>query len=396
MTRVRTCKIAGILLTMVCSSAAGWAAEYGLATNLPLSGAWVNYGAGMNNSFKLAVDQANASGKLGDVKLRVIDGDDAGSTAQAVSLATKAGADPSVMGAFCCWASENGLATHSVYQRYGLPIILGGSNDHRSSRPFHTDTVVFRNSPYDLINMKFAAIYATDVARFKKIYLLDDNSAFGRTQVDEFEKIAKEKAGDTVVIGRESIAQGEKDFTPLLTKIKPLNPDLIYLGGRIIEASLLRQQMVRLGLTAPMMTSGGTFSETYIKITGQPAEGTLASFWGLPMASYPNGRGLAFEKAYADAKFNNPYEAFGPMAYAAGEVFVQAIEAAAKAGDITRQSVLKQLNTQEFHTVLGDFHFDQNGMPSLIHIAIYEVRDGKWQILYRTDPSATTLVKVSQ
>jgi hypothetical protein len=61
MTRVRTCKIAGILLTMVCSSAAGWAAEYGLATNLPLSGAWVNYGAGMNNSFKLAVDQANAS-----------------------------------------------------------------------------------------------------------------------------------------------------------------------------------------------------------------------------------------------------------------------------------------------------------------------------------------------
>src|SRR5713101_3084496 len=111
MTRIGTCTIAGVLLTLLYSSTAGWAAEYGLATNLPLSGAWVNYGAGMNNSFKLAVDQANASGKLGDVKLRVIDGDDAGSTAQAVSLATKAGADPSVMGAFCCWASENGLAT---------------------------------------------------------------------------------------------------------------------------------------------------------------------------------------------------------------------------------------------------------------------------------------------
>jgi branched-chain amino acid transport system substrate-binding protein len=384
-----------VTLMVFCAYADGRAAEYGLATNLPLSGAWVNYGAGMNNSFKLAVDQANASGKLGNVRLQVIDGDDAGSTAQAVSLATKAGAAPSVVGAFCCWASENGIATHSVYQRYGLPVILGGSNDHRSSRPFHSDAVVFRNSPYDLINMKFAAMYATDIAHFKKIYLLDDNSAFGRTQVDEFEKIAKQKGGTASIIGRESIAQGEKDFTPLLTKIKPLNPDLVYLGGRIIEASLLRQQMVRLGLTAPMMTSGGTFSETYIKITGQPAEGTLASFWGLPLASYPNGRGLAFEKAYAEAKFNNPYEAFGPMAYAAGEVFAQAVQAAEKSGRVTREAVLKQLNTQEFQTILGDFHFDRNGMPSIIHIAIYEVRDGKWQMLYRTDPSATTLVKAS-
>src|SRR6516165_1585265 len=222
------------------------AAEYGLATNLPLTGSWANYGVGMQNSFQLAINQANASGALGANKLRLIPGDNAGTATQAVSLATKAGADPSVVGAFCCWASENGIATHSVYQRYGLPVILGGSNDHRSSRPFHSDGVVFRNSPYDLINMKFAAVYAADIAHFKKIYLLDDNSAFGRTQVDEFEKVAKEKGGTGIIIGRESIAQGEKDFTPLLTKIKPINPDLVYLGGRIIEASLLRQQMARL------------------------------------------------------------------------------------------------------------------------------------------------------
>ena len=99
----------------------------------------------------------------------------------------------------------------------------------------------------------------------------------------------------------------------------------------------MRQQMMRLGLNVPLMTSGGTFSETYIKITGDAAEGTLASFWGLPMDEYPEGRGLAFEKAYTEAKFNNPYEAFGPMAYAAGEVFVQAIQAAAKNGGVTRE-----------------------------------------------------------
>lgn len=369
------------------------AAEYGLATNLPLTGSWANYGVGMENSFQLAIGKANASGALGADKLKVIPGDNAGTATQGVNLATKAGDDPTVMGAFCCWASEVGIATHSIYQRYNLPVILGGSNDHRSSRPFHSDTVVFRNSPYDLINMKFAAIYAAQDAHFKRIYLIDDGSAFGRTQVDEFAKVIEEKVGKDVLIGRESIAQGEKDFTPLLTSIKSLNPDLVYFGGRIIEASLMRQQMVRLGLTAPMMTSGGSFSDTYIKITGAPAEGTLASFWGLPMADYPEGRGLAFEKDYADAKFSNQYEAFGPMAYAAGEVYAQAIGAAAKGGGVTRENVLKQLNTQNFHTLIGDFHFDQNGMPSVVHIAIYVIKDGKWRMIYQTDPSGATLVK---
>jgi branched-chain amino acid transport system substrate-binding protein len=390
----KTCtSIAAGMLALSFATAAP-AQEYALSTNLPLTGPWANYGGGMQNSFKLAIDQANASGTLGAIKLRVIAGDNAGTATQAVSLATKAGADPTIMGAFCCWASEFGIATHSIYQRYNLPVILGGSNDHRSSRPFHSDTVVFRNSPYDLINMKFAATYATEAAKFKQIYLIDDGSAFGRTQVDEFVKVAEQKAGKATMIGRESIAQGEKDFTSLLTRIKPLNPDLVYFGGRIIEASLMRQQMVRLGLKAPLMTSGGTFSETYIKITGDAAEGTLASFWGLPLATYPEGRGLAFEKAYAEAGFNNPFEAFGPMAYAAGEVFAQAIQASSKAGGVTRPAVLNALNTQEFKTLIGDFKFDQNGMPGVIHIAIYEVNNGKWQLLYRTDPSATKLVKV--
>jgi branched-chain amino acid transport system substrate-binding protein len=391
---MRFVKIATAAAFVAGLPAAASGAEYKLSTNLPLTGSWANYGLGMNNSFRLAVEQGNASGVLGNDKIVVIDGDDAGSASQTVSLATKAGADPSVMGAFCCWASEFGIATHNIYQRYSLPVILGGSNDHRSSRPFHNDAVVFRNSPYDLINMKFAAVYATEIAKFKHMYLIDDASAFGRTQVDEFAKVAAEKAGKDVLLGRESIAQGEKDFSPLLTRLKSLNPDLIYFGGRIIEASLLRQQMIRLGLNVPMMTSGGTFSETYLKITGTPAEGTLASFWGLPMKDYPEGRGLAFEKAYAEAKFNNPYEAFGPMAYAAGEVYVQAIAAAAKAGGVTRENVLKQLNSREFHTLIGNFHFDENGLPSVIHIAIYEVKNGKWQILYRTDPTATNLVKV--
>lgn len=102
-----TCKaIAATIL--LCLSAPASAKEYKLSTNLPLTGSWANYGVGMQNSFQLAIDQANASKAFGADTVTVIPGDSAGTATQAVTLATKAGADPSVVGAFCCWASEFG------------------------------------------------------------------------------------------------------------------------------------------------------------------------------------------------------------------------------------------------------------------------------------------------
>lgn len=393
-------KTAQVLLSAISAlsmaATQAWAAEtYKLFVNLPLTGSWSSFGEGMHNSFKLAIDQGNASGVLGDVKLEVVRGDNAGDTAQAASLATKAGADPKVIGVFCCWASGLGLATHAIYNRYGVPVILGGSNDHRTTRPFHNSKVVFRNSPYDLINMKMLAIYATDYAGFKRVFTIDDNTAFSVTQVNEFTKAAEERHGKGRIVGRESVALGEKDFTPLITKIKPLNPDAIFYAGHIVEASLFRQQMLKLGLGIPMMSSGGVFSQTYIKTTGEAAEGTLASFWGLPMESYPEGRGLKFERDYAAAGFNNPYESFGPMAYAAGQVFVQAIANAKKKGKITREVVLRELENGKFNTLIGDFSFDKNGMLDILHIGIFRVENGKWKLLYRTDRAATKLDKVS-
>ncbi len=383
-------------LALASAAAPANADTYKLFVNLPLSGPWANFGEGMYNSFKLAIDQGNASGVLGKVKLEVVRGDNAGDTAQGVSLATKAGADPKVIGVFCCWASGIGLATHSVYNRYGVPVILGGSNDHRSTRPFHNSKVVFRNSPYDLINMKMLASYATDIAGFKRMYLIDDNTAFAVTQANEFTKFVEQKHGKGLIIGRESVVAGEKDFTPLLTKLKPLNLDALFYSGRIIEASLIRQQMIKLGMNIPSMSSGGVFSETYIKITGALAEGTIASFWGLPMEYYPEGRGLKFEKDYTADKFNNPYESFGPMAYAAGQVYVQAIASVMKKGKITREAILKELESGKFKTLIGDFAFDENGMLDILHIAIYRVENGKWQIKYRTDRKATKLEVVQK
>ena len=45
----------------------------------------------------------------------------------------------------------------------------------------------------------------------------------------------------------------------------------------MVEAALFRQQMLKLGLKVPMMSSGGVFSNTYIKVAGKASEGTLGA-----------------------------------------------------------------------------------------------------------------------
>ena len=387
--------LAAVLAAVLLVAGQARAETYKLYANLPLSGPWSSFGEGMFNSFKLAIDQANASGEMGSIKLEVVRGDNAGDSAQAASLATKAGADSRVIGAFCCWSSGLALATHSIYNRYGLPTILGGSNDHRSTRPFHKSAVIFRNSPYDLVNMKMLATYATNYAKLGRIFTIDDNTAFSVTQVKEFTKAVIKLHGNKRIIGHESVQLGEKDFTPLITKLRPMKPDAVFYAGHMVEAVLFRQQMLKLGLKIPMMSSGGVFSQTYIKTAGQAAEGTIASFWGLPLDRYPGGRGKAFEDAYAKAGFNDPYESFGPMAHAAGAVFAQAIKRADKKGKVTRATVLKELNAGKFKTLIGDFGFDDNGMLDILHIGIFRVQDAKWKLLYRTDRAATKFSKVS-
>ena len=367
---------------------------YKLYVNLPLSGPWSSFGEGMFNSFKLAIDQGNASGELGNIKLEVIRGDNAGDSAQAASLATKAGTDSKVIGAFCCWSSGLALATHSIYNRYGVPTILGGSNDHRSTRPFHKSAVIFRNSPYDLINMKMLATYATNYANMKRVFAIDDNTAFSVTQANEFTNAADKLHGKGRVVGRESVQLGEKDFTPLITKLKGMNLDGIFYAGHMVEAALFRQQMLKLGLKIPMMSSGGVFSNTYIKTAGAASEGTLASFWGLPLDHYPEGRGSKFEKDYAAANFQDPYESFGPMANAAAQVFVQAIKKISASGKVTREALLKELNGGRYTTTIGEFGFDKNGMLDILHIGIFRVENAKWKILYRTDRAATKFEKI--
>lgn len=173
------------------------------------------------------------------------------------------------------------------------------------------------------------------------------------------------------ILGHEGITQGDKDFTPLLTKIKPLNPDLIYFGGIYPEGALLIRQARALNITAPFMGGDGLATPVFIQLASSDiAAGTYATMVGGDMKAL--GSASEFVKAY-EAKYGEigQWSAYG---YDAANILIEAIK---KAGTNDRQGILKAIREiPRFNGVTGEVVFDQKGDNQQQFIGIFKVQDG--------------------
>ncbi len=112
-----------------------------------------------------------------------------------------------------------------------------GQNPASPVRPYKN---YFRTATLDSLQGGFAADYASNDLKAKNVAIIHDKKAYGQGLADSF-KARFEKNGGKIV-ATETINPGDKDFSAVLSKIKPLNPDLIFYGGEYPEGSLISNQ----------------------------------------------------------------------------------------------------------------------------------------------------------
>lgn len=356
---------------------------------LPTSGPNAATGIGMMNSMDLAVKRINASGRMGELKLELLRLDDASQPAMGVNAVLRAASDPDVLACSAHWNSPVALATRDIFNRNGLANLTPASISWRVTGDQKGDEI-FRMAPPDTWQLEMAARFPVNQGR-KTFFLIDDNTQYGKSLVTEMEKNALAAGGRK--LGADSIAVGEKDFTAVLTRAKALNPDFIFFGGVTTESALIRQQMVKLGLSSFYYTGSGTMSPTFTAIAGPAADGAYAYFYGLPYQSYPGGKD--FIAAYAKGGYDKPYETYGIWSYAAVEVLAEAIRKAHAAGKLNRRAVVDLMKTETFPTVLGDLSFPRPGDVKQRVMGYYAVTGGKWVMTHRSDAEGK-LVKLAQ
>ena len=339
----------------------------------PLTGDQAPTGEDLLNGATLAIEHARRGGPvIPGYKLVLYPLDDQRSPTQAVAAAKKLSADRDVMAVVGNLNSSCTMPASAVYHEARLlQISPVSSNPQISRQGFDT---FYRTCATDDLQGPAAALFAVRRLGAARIFILDDMTTYGHGLAEEFRK--KAQALGAVILGHEGITQGDKDFVPLLTKVKAANPDLLYFAGMFPEGALLIKQRSDVGLTARFMGGDGLFDSVLITLaTPAAAEGVYLTTIGSDIHQIPSAQ--AFVQEY-EQRFG-PVGAYSAYGYEATSIAAWAIRAA---GQADRTAVLAAMKTlKNYPGLFGSQSFDGRGDSRIRDIGIFTVKDGKFVFL---------------
>lgn len=203
----------------------------------PLTGDLSALGLGIKNSVDLAIKQANDANVVKGWKLEMDAQSDDAKPGPATNAATTLSSDPKVAAVVGTLNSSTAQIIQPILARTNIavvspantnPALTQGANYLTDKkRPFPN---YFRTATTDAVQGPFAAQYVYTTLGIKKVATINDNKAYGKGLVQTFETEFK-KLGGTVTSSQTINPDGDKNYSGVITKIKPTAPGLIYYGG---------------------------------------------------------------------------------------------------------------------------------------------------------------------
>jgi branched-chain amino acid transport system substrate-binding protein len=213
----------------------------------------------------------NKEGGLLGKKVELVTYDDRADAKDAVALAQKLIQQDKVVGLVAGSYSMPTRAVAPLFQDEGIPLV--------AAYAIHPDVTKagdfnFRNGFLGAVEGRGAAYTAVELLKAKKIALLTSDNDFGRTLAEGFnEYIAKFAKGKAEVVIALTYPMSEKDFKPYLSKIKEVNPDVIFASGYYFQTGPVLKQARELGMKSQIIGEEGADSPKTVEIAGDAAEG---------------------------------------------------------------------------------------------------------------------------
>lgn len=306
------------------------------------------YGLPMLDGFKLALDEINNSGMLGDATMTFIVEDD--QSVSGVEAANKLIHENGVSAIVGFAISTQLEQVIPIAQENGVVVVSSVSSAPDLSA---LGDFIFRTGLNSGV-LNPAAVNAThEKSGYESaatIYHLGDTYS---TRSDEaFRAALVERGVDVVAV--ETYEGSETDYTAQLTRIMELNPDVLFISalgahipGIMVQA---RELMPSVAFIVPELTS------IEVNAAGAAAEGTVTSIGWLSTTDTPMNQ--AFVQSYTEIHGEAPV-AWAAQSHAALHILAAAIAEAQSADASAIRDAMA--NTMDFDTVVGNFSFDPNG-----------------------------------
>jgi len=363
-TKVFASAVLGIFV--LAASVSGQADSIKVGFNVPLTGFAAADGKSAKIGAELAVEQVNAAGGINGKDLELVVYDDQASPKESAPLAAKLITQDGVVAGISGSYSGATRAAATIYQENATPYI--------SAYAVHPDITrsgdyVFRTSFMGEVQGRAGAKLVGEMMGKKRVSIITLANDFGKSLEAGF----KEKAADfgIEILGEYDYSIKDREFGPIVSKVKSESPDAIYASGYFFTAGPLVSQLREAGVDVPIVGQEGYDGEMFIKIAGPAAEGVIITTSLDRDSTEPLAK--AFIKGF-QAKAGYPAD----MVSASTHTAVLVLAAALKQVDPSDKAALRgAIASTSINAATGNISFNKLGeVKKSVQVQI--VRDGGW------------------
>ncbi|WP_371367213.1 Leucine-, isoleucine-, valine-, threonine-, and alanine-binding protein [Sporomusa rhizae] len=355
--------------------------EIKIGGDFELTGGVANYGKQAVNGIQLAIKQANASGGVLGKQITLVLADNKSEAAEATNAITKLITQDKVVAVLGPATSSNTLAAVQVSQDNKVPIITPtGTNEKITVDNGKTRPYAFRSCFIDPLQGTIMANFASNTLKAKTAAIfIDSSSDYSKGLSQSFENVFTQNGGQ--VIGKEAFLQKDQDFKSTLTKIKAMNPDVVFLPAYYEEVGKILKQAREMGMNMPFLGTDGWDDSKVVEIAGAaPLNNTYFSSHYSSQDTDPNV--VKFIEAYKK-EYNQEPSVFSALGYDAGLLLIDAIKRANSTEPEKIRQALEQ--TQNLQLTTGIMSVDTNHNPIKSAVVI-EMKDGKQMFKEKITP----------
>lgn len=342
-----------------------------IALQAPMSGGSATLGEAIKNGAAMAVEEEKAAFEEAGFSLELVEYDDQGDPQKGVSNAQIIGSDQDVYGVVAHLNSGVFIPSSEVYERYNIPSVSPASTatDVTDRGLKSVNRIVAR----DDFQGPAGAEYAVQEIGAKKIFVINDKTAYGQGLATAFAEAAAEEGAE--IVGEAGITVGEKDFNGVLNQVSAADPDLVYFGGLYSEGGLLIKQARDNGIDAAFMGGDGMDSSTLVEIAGD----TVSNVYLTSVAG--DSSATEFAKNYEEEYGAKP-ESFSIYGYDSAKVLMEGIlDAAEKNGGKlpAKDKVAAAVRAvDDYEGEMTQVSFDDKGDNEFAKIFIYKFDEASY------------------
>jgi len=362
-----------------------------IGATLSLTGAYASATPNLHRGYQLCVKQTNERGGMLGRPLELLVYDDASDAATAVRLYEKLMGQDKVDLVLGPYSSRIADAVADVTEKHKLSMLA----------PVAAATPIYRKGRRYIFGMFSSSesqlkglIDLSAKKGLKTLALIHVDDVGNRVVRQGTIELAKKKGLQVALV--ESFPIATTDFSPILTRVRAANPDVLGIStGSIEEGAAIIRELKALNVNPRMVgLTPGSGNRLY-DFAGRDAEfAYAASLWLPELVEVRAGGLIPIARQYPGARefvesWNRefPGATHHAPAYGACQVLGEAVK---RAGSLDGAKIRDAISKMDHNTVFGPFRVDRDGVQVAHKGVLFQWQDGKRAIVWPEELAPAT------